>query len=293
MTTFPPPGPAPLLTTPAVPTGLTLARKAVTDHNALAAAVQDPAVQPVTLHGAADGQAFTVTGPGGTERFTLRGQVACGRGGELHLNQADHRAQLTMTVQILPATLPVEHVNLMGVPERMAERGFAVHAGRWLRWKYATWMRPLHAVHPDGRVVWLAEYDCDEGRGLHWSVCAGERRVAAMVGNAGEEDHTFACAPDDIKAEWIEAGYRPPVFTTHVWRLTPGAADALCAGLAPPAADLVPEAFWTQPGTLDAAADAEVNAALAPYRTLSAPPAPHHHDRMTPRPPGDHACSTS
>lgn len=267
MTRFSPAGPAPLLTTPAVPTGLTRARRAITDHNALAAAVHDPALRPVTLDEAEDGQAFTLTCAGGTEHFTLHGTHARGRGGEFHLTESDHRAQLAATVQTLPPLHLGEAPGLLGVPEGLAAHGFTLRAGRWLRWKYAFWMRPLHAVHLDGRVVWLAEYDGVEDRGPDRSVYAGQGRVAALVGNATEEDQSFACAPDDVKAQWVQDGYRPPVFTTHVWRLTPGAAAAFAAGQAPAAADLVPDGFWTLPGTLDAAADAAVNAALAPYRS--------------------------
>lgn len=261
-------GPPTLLALPAAaPDALALALQAVTHHNALAGAADDPALRPVTLDAAEHGQAFTLTGAGGTEHFTLHGTHARGWGGEFHLTESDHRAQLAATVQTLPPLHPGEAPGLLGVPEGLAAHGFTLRAGRWLRWKYAFWMRPLHAVHPDGRVVWLAEYEGVEDRGPDRSVYAGDGRVAALVGNATEEDQSFACAPDDIKAQWVQDGYRPPVFTTHVWRLTPGAADALCAGQAPAADHLVPDGLWTLPGTLDAAADAAVNAALAPYRS--------------------------
>lgn len=148
------------------------------------------------------------------ERFTLTGLTARGRGGAFDLTDRFHRVQLLATV--LPTHTTRE--DLGGVTPLMTARGFTVTVGRRTPWTSAFGVRPVHATHPDGRVVWLAEYT--------YAAPGGREYVTLHAGHA-----TLAV---------FERG--PGMGRT--WRLRDRAADALAALQEPEAEDLVPDTTY-------------------------------------------------
>lgn len=151
------------------------------------------------------------------ERFTLTGLTARGRGGAFDLNDRSHRVQLLATV--LPTQATPE--DLGGVTPLMSTRGFTVTVGRRTPWTSAFRVRPVHARHADGRVVWLAEYT--------YAGPGGREYVAVHAGHAALA--VFERGPG--------AG--------RIWPLRARAADALAALQDPDPADLVPEADPSYP----------------------------------------------
>lgn len=155
----------------------------------------------------------------GRERFTLTGLTARGRGGAFDLTDRFHRVQLLATV--LPTQVTTE--DLGGVTPLMSARGFTVTVGRRTPWTSAFGVRPVHATHPDGRVVWLAEYTYAAPGGREYvTVHAGHATLAVFERGPG-------------------AG--------RTWRLRDRAADALAALQEPEAEDLVPDTDTLQSPT--------------------------------------------
>lgn len=168
------------------------------------------------------------------ERFTLNGLTARGRGGTFDLTDRRHRVQLLATV--LPTQATTE--DLGGVTPLLTARGFTVTVGRRTPWTSAFHLRPVHARHPDGRVLWLAEHEHEgPGQRLFVTLHAGHATLAAF-----------------------ERGPRAGGGQACPWRLRERAADALAALQDTDPHDQVPEA---------AASHLVTRSAVSPHPTVS------------------------
>lgn len=227
-------------------TDLTGAAAVLTDAaGAFNAATRYTANLPVTV--TVTGAAVTLRSDLRRETFTLTGNVLTGRGGTFDLDDHAQRHLVLTTVQ------PTEPAPGFSTLAREAARlGLRVRVGRAARWKYVYTATPIHLIHPDGRVVWLAEFVSDDLLGGNLRLIASGWPLLARQHTLDEELLSLMRQTDEQTAQDVAdghypAGTVPDEIPVSRWPLRGASLAALLAAQTPDPADLVPGDFHLHP----------------------------------------------
>ncbi|WP_119672182.1 hypothetical protein [Deinococcus sp. RM] len=202
-----------------------------------------PGALPMTLD--VQGDTLTLRSAAAAETFTLEGQVLRGRGGTFDVLKRPQCALALMTVQPT-ATHTREHAQLTALA---TAHGFELRTGRHAEWEHLWTVTPLHLRHPDGRVLWLAEYAANDLFSSSSSVlCAGDHRLAAYHLPLDEDTRILMAMSDaELLTEFGALPTLPETVTASTFGVRPEAFAALLAGEAPAPEHLAPSDFFSHP----------------------------------------------
>ncbi|MBZ9749656.1 hypothetical protein GO986_05140 [Deinococcus sp. HMF7620] len=188
--------------------------------------------------------AFTLSGPAGTETFVIHGPRAFGRGGSFNLLSPSHRHLLLQTVA--HTTLCAD--EYLGLHPELNDAGFTLTRGQVSQCSSER-LTPLCARHPDGRVLWFHELLRQPfGLPLEQYVHYGAVRLAALRHHEPASTVTLMAQSDEaLRAQGLTPDTLPALLMVSAWLLRSEALEALLDGEIPDAQWLPPSDFEWHP----------------------------------------------
>lgn len=233
--------------------------------------------------------AFTLSGPAGSEQFVINGPRAYGRGGSFDLNAPADRYLLTQTVH--PGS-PSDEEHL-GLHAELDEAGLTLSCSQPYQHPRET-LTLLTARHASGRVLWFSELQRQPfGLPLEHYVQYSGLRLAALRHHEPRHVVTLMAESDEaLAARGISPHALPALLLVSAWQVRREALQAILDGEHPEAAVLLPGDFEWHPtayqqlhlsltrGELQAQAAASLDPGVALSRSSVASPDGHVSHRL-------------